>query len=384
MQTGMAFKLQRMRRVMYRSVLACLFAAATGFVLAQDTSPNRPSENSADSSSIQTIVPATSSRPPTGIGLGALLDDPDWLQTQRPRLAVALTNEPDSSPFSLMPDAGEYLAGYSNDSTPAVSWSLEAWQMNTASLAHIQCSSASRTLESFLVENCRFVDQPTPASAVNLVQIEGRWMAAPGLQVGLGAFSGQQPMMAPSALGPMAVDLPTVGPMMIDSADMVDDVDGLSMNLSFGLQVGRIGDLILDLELSRYRRTPDSFSVRNGLFDGSNGLLGIPAGLNALQSQYQTAGQLGLGWRKNQFRADLVGQYRELPYWFGSEMSGEGFNSFDIEFSWRAPINSSISVGVSNVLNARPDAAGIGDGAMEDSIDSIYGRIPYVRYKHDL
>ena len=383
MQTGTALQLKRTHRVMPRFVLACLLAAATGFVLAQDVSSSPSSERSIESNAIQTIVPAASSRPPTGIGLGALLDDPEWLQTQRPRLAVALSSQPDSGPFSLMPAASEYVAGYSNDPTPAVSWSLEAWQMNTASLAHIQCSSASRTLESFLVENCRFVDQPTPASAVNLVQIEGRWMAAPGLQVGLGAFSGQESMMAQSALGPMAVDLPTVGPM-IDSADMVDDVDGLSMNLSFGLQVGRIGDLILDLELSRYRRTPDSFAIRNGLFDGSSGPLGVPSGLNALQSQYQTAGQLGLGWRKDQFRADLVGQYRELPYWFGSEMSGEGFNSFDIEFSWRAPINSSISVGVSNVLNARPDAASLGDGSMEDSIDSIYGRIPYVRYKHDL
>ena len=370
---------------MSRTVFTCLLVATAGVVLAQNSSSGSSStasdSNLADADAIQTIIPASSPRPPTGIGLGTLLDDPEWLQTQRPRLAVALASETNASPFSLMPDAHEFSTG-SSDTTPAVSWSLEAWQMNTASLAHIQCSSASRTLESFLVENCRFVDQPTPASAVNLVQIEGRWMAAPGLQVGLGAFSGQQPMMAQSALGPMAVNLPTVGPM-IDSADMIDDVDGVSMNLSFGLQVGRIGDLMLDLELSRYRRTPDSFSVRNGLLDSSVGI-GIPTGLKALQSQYQTAGQLGLGWRKDQFRADLIGQYRELPYWFGPEVSGEGFNSFDIEFSWRAPINSSISVGVSNVLNARPDAASIGDAAMEDSIDSIYGRIPYVRYKHDL
>ena len=383
MQTGMTSALKQVRRAMSRTLSACLFMVAAGVVLAQDSSSASSSaaNDPVDSDPIQTIIPASSTRPPTGIGLGTLLDDPEWLQTQRPRLAVALANETEANPFPLMPDVNEFTAGYS-DTTPAVSWSLEAWQMNTASLAHIQCSSASRTLESFLVENCRFVDQPTPASAVNLVQIEGRWMAAPGLQVGVGAFSGQQPMMAQSALGPMAVNLPTVGPM-IDSTDMVDDVDGVSMNLSFGLQVGRIGDLMLDLELSRYRRTPDSFSARNGLFDNSVGI-GIPTGLKALQSQYQTAGQLGLGWRKDQFRADLIGQYRELPYWFGPEVSGEGFNSFDIEFSWRAPINSSISVGVSNILNARPDAASIGDAAMEDSIDSIYGRIPYVRYKHDL
>ncbi|MEM7054428.1 MAG: hypothetical protein AAF446_07740, partial [Pseudomonadota bacterium] len=344
-----------------------------------DTSPADLCTETANS--IQTIHPDVVARPPAGLVLDALLGNSEGLQTQRPRLAVALGETGSAESFSLMPYS-EINGRDLDNTTPTVSWSLETWQMNTASLAHIQCSSASRTLESFLVENCRFVDQPTPSDAINLVQIEGRWMAAPGLQLGLGAFTGQQSMASESALGGMPINLPAVGPV-IDSADMVDEVDGLSMNLSFGLQVGRIGDLMLDLELSRYRRTPDSFAFGNGLLDA--GLYNIFAGgLYALQSQYQTAGQLGLGWRKNQFSADLVGQYRELPYWFGPEVSGEGFNSFDIEFSWRAPINSSISVGVSNVLNARPDAASIGDAAMENSIDSIYGRIPYVRYKHDL
>ena len=68
----------------------------------------------------------------------------------------------------------------------------------------------------------------------------------------------------------------------------------------------------------------------------------------------------------------------------GEELQGEGFRSFDIEFSWRTPVRSSISVGVSNVLNRLPGAAGSADQAMEEAVDGIYGRIPYVRYKHDL
>ena len=364
-------------RAMGLIVFCCVMLTAPVFADAQDD----PSTAALENNAVEFIVHDAEQRPPAGLGLGALLDNPEWLETQRPRLAVALgDNGPDSS-FSLLPYSALDAEQIENAS-PAVSWSLEAWQLNTASLAHIQCSSASRTLESFLVENCRFVDQPTPSDAVNLVQVEGRWMAAPGLQLGLGAFTGQQSMASETTFGIMPVNLPAVGPML-DSSDMVDDVEGLSMNLSFGLHVGRIGDLMLDLELSRYRRSPDSLTFSNGMMDAglSNGIV---SGLYALQSQYQTAGQLGLGWRKNQFSADLVGQYRELPYWFGPEARGEGFNSFDIEFSWRAPINSSISVGITNVLDARPDAASLGDRAMENSMDSIYGRIPYVRYKHDL
>ncbi|MEM1081164.1 MAG: hypothetical protein AAGH65_06240 [Pseudomonadota bacterium] len=300
---------------------------------------------------------------------------------QRPRLSVALPAASSTSAYSILPYATPASDQLPTQSAPAWSWSLDAWQMNTASLAHIQCSSASRTIESFLAEDCRFVDQPTPSSAVNLVEVEGRWMAAPGLQVGFGAFSGQQTAFGDGISGVMGGPVNTM--LIPGVAEAIDQVDGVSMNLSFGLQAGRIGDLILDLELSRYRRTPDSFSARNGLLDWTAG--GVPMGLTqSLDNQYQTAGQLGLGWRKDQFSADLIGQYRELPYWFGPDASGEGFNSFDIEFSWRAPINTSISVGVSNLLDSRPDASTLAEGAMEDSMDTIYGRIPYVRFQHDL
>mgnify|MGYP001082652107 CR=1 FL=1 len=316
----------------------------------------------------------------TGIG-SSHFHDVIPTESIRPKISVALPQST-AGPFAMLPFQSNAVRRADATARSRVSWSLEAWQMNTASLAHIRCSSASQTLETLIAQDCRFVDQPAPASAMNLFQVEGQWLAAPGLQLGLGAFTGQQPIMSSTTdpFGSAAASLPTRPIAALN--DVVDQVDGVSMNLSFGLQAGRIGDLILDLELSRYRRSPESFALRSGLFDAPAELGVNP--LNTMESQYQTAGQLGLGWRRNQFSADLVGQYQELPYWFGSEVGGEGFNSFDIEFSWRAPVNTSISVGISNVLDSRPEAANSVDQAMHDSIDSIYGRIPYVRFKHDL
>ena len=257
----------------------------------------------------------------------------------------------------------------------AFSWSLDAWEMKTASLAHIQCSRATRTIESFVVENCRFVDQPLPQDSANLIQIQGRWMAAPGLSLGAGAYSGRRWAAIPAG-------------SMIDSASpdlagggQTEELRGLNMNVSFGLSMGQIGSLLLDLQVERFRQTPSSLSSRPGLTPLARGNKqnGFADG-----SRYSNAGQLGLAWRGEQFGADLTGQYQELPYWMGERLEGEGFRSFDIELSWRAPFSSSISVGVSNVLDQLPDAANSTDQGVEEAVDGIYGRIPYVRYKHDL
>src|SRR5699024_8184458 len=80
----------------------------------------------------------------------------------------------------------------SGDRSP-FSWSLKAWQMNTASLAHIQCSQGMMTMDSYLAQDCRFVDRPLPSDSVNLLQVSGDWMAAPGLNLGISAFHGNEP-----------------------------------------------------------------------------------------------------------------------------------------------------------------------------------------------
>lgn len=287
---------------------------------------------------------------------------------QRPRLSVAL-------------ESGNRMRAFNGSDRPAISWSLDAWEMNTASLAHIQCSRAVRSIEHFLVEDCRFVNGPLPQPSTNLVQLSGQWLATPTLALGASVYSGQQPGPAP-LLQTQPIDTTTGLP------GTREQIDGVNLNLSFGLDLGSIGNLLLDLQVDRYRQRPEFFTSWYAV-DATGGSAMLSPWLSAtaidLGIDTQMSGELGIGWRGRNFGADLTGQYRELPYWFGEELQGEGFHSFDIEFSWRAPARSSISVGVSNVLNSLPGQVDRGgEPTLETAIDSIYGRIPYVRYKHDL
>ncbi|MDT8448637.1 MAG: hypothetical protein RQ847_00550 [Wenzhouxiangellaceae bacterium] len=341
---------------MKASIAILLTTLLTGAVFAADGAPSSqswrlPVPDDRPHEALDILFPGA----PLGFGRDAAFG-------QRPRLTVAVSPSP--GPLAL-------------DGLPSFSWSLEAWEMNTASLAHIQCSRATRTIETFVVEDCRFVDRPLPDNSPSLVQVRGRWMAAPGLNISAGAFAGHD--SAGDWLSPVhgAIGL---GPVR-------DEIRGVNFNVSFGLRMGQIGDLLLDLQLERYRRTPDPFSFSsNGPSMGLGPVSPFDnAGVRIADGgRYANASQIGVGWRGQNFGADLTGQYQELPYWFGDQLQGEGFRSFDLEFSWRAPARSSISVGVSNVLDRLPGAAHASKQHVEETVDGIFGRIPYVRYKHDL
>ena len=58
--------------------------------------------------------------------------------------------------------------------------------------------------------------------------------------------------------------------------------------------------------------------------------------------------------------------------------------TFDVHFTWRTPWNANLSVGASNLLNAGSEDSGPKDNALSDPFESVYGRIPYVRYQQDL
>jgi hypothetical protein len=257
----------------------------------------------------------------------------------------------------------------------AFSWSLKAWQMNTASLAHIQCSQGMMTMNSYLAQDCRFVDQPLPSDSVNLLQVSGDWMAAPGLQLGFSAFRGDE---TPSrAEQPFAFDLDPELLARRPSETTVDGaVEGLDVNVSFGIQTERIGDFLVGLQLARYRQ-------RMSLAE-----LGMPFESLGTRNDtlYSNSAQVLLGWRRGNFSGEMMGHHRELPLWMGADQAPGTLNSFDLEFSWHAQRNASLSIGVSNVMDAAPraDEASADAAALEDPLESVYGRIPYVRYKQDL
>jgi hypothetical protein len=257
----------------------------------------------------------------------------------------------------------------------AFSWSLEAWQLNTASLAHIQCNHHSLTMDAFVAEDCRFVDQPLPENSVNLVQVRGEWMAAPGLRLGASAFHGQQQAGARGSYGPtpLLAHSTALAPLTPFGTGQTQSMDGLDLNLSFGISTDRVGDFLVGLQVARYRQRMSMIEL--GLTDDPI------AGLGAMH-HYANSAQLSLGWRRGNFGGDLMSNYRDAPIWLAGSSNQASFNSFDLEFSWR-PRNAALSIGISNVLDTAP-RLDEPDAALDDPLEQVFGRIPYVRYKHDL
>jgi hypothetical protein len=68
---------------------------------------------------------------------------------------------------------------------------------------------------------------------------------------------------------------------------------------------------------------------------------------------------------------------------FLNRESLDSMSTFDVHFTWHTPWKANLSVGTSNVLGAGVEE-GSGNNKNTDRFESIYGRIPYVRYQQDL
>lgn len=211
-----------------------------------------------------------------------------------------------------------------------------------------------------------------PQGSVNLVRVSGQWTAAPGLDVNLSAFSARSSEPDFSAVADSFL-FPGTEPL----AGMRSG-EGVDAGISFGIANDRVGDFLIGLQVARYRQRMSLLDLGlsgNGAFSGGD------------WERYANSAQLAVGWRRGRFSGDLLGSARDVPVLLAPGQYGQAvLNSFDLEFSWQAVRNASITIGISNVLDTAPRNLDdpVVDMGLDDSVDQIYGRIPYVRYKHDL
>lgn len=150
------------------------------------------------------------------------------------------------------------------------------------------------------------------------------------------------------------------------------ETSGLDVEFQVGLTMDSAGDVRLGLQLTR-------------VLDASYNMASTYApGLQnwTIANPFDSA-KMNFDWSKGNFSGGIQGFYREQVQFLNRE-DLDSSTTFDVHFSWRAPWNAKLSVGTTNVLNAGSEAKGKADTGMRDPFESVYGRIPYVRYQQDL
>jgi len=255
------------------------------------------------------------------------------------------------------------------------------------SMGSIQCMNGTLRADSYIASGCRFVNEP-------LAKTDQRRMNL-GAQMGFGNASAsidwftqdsdmnqsgarqQNPLGSKIAMGNSLLS-PNLGNPLLASAGndpmqyLNSEASGVNLNLNVGIATDTKGDIRLGLAFTRV------------LDAGYQGLYSYGEDTMSwtLAEPFNSA-RMNLEWKNGAFSSGIQGFYRDSVD-FLNRNSVDSLTTFDVHFTWRTPWNANLSVGASNVLNAGADSKVTTDTQQVDPFESIYGRIPYVRYKQDL
>jgi hypothetical protein len=252
-------------------------------------------------------------------------------------------------------------------------------------LGSIHCENGVLAPDSYTASGCYFVDQPGTPS-LNTLSLGANYTLGSSARAAINLF--QQEAGAGNTLtGPRTeglnlplAGLPGVGYLGVGGGltgespgFLQSEVSGIDLEFQVGVATDRAGEMRLGLQLTRildgsYQAHEDNGS---GLSDWS---LSSPA----------DSARLSFDWSKGSFSGGVQSFYR-APMQFMNRAEVESMTTFDVHFTWRTPWNANLSVGASNVLNAGTEESGTADSVLTtDPFESVYGRIPYVRYQQDL
>ena len=247
------------------------------------------------------------------------------------------------------------------------------------SLGSIQCVNGTLRADSYTASGCRFVNEPLATSSQEQFNLGARldlgnasasvsWFtrAAETRQSG-GSLLATDSLLSPNLANPL------LSPVTSDPLQYLNsEASGVNLNFKVGITTDTRGDVQLGLAFSR---------VLEADFQGMYSQ-GADALSWTLAEPFNTS-RMNLEWSKGAFSTGIQGYYRDSVD-FLNRSSLDSMTTFDVHFTWRTPWNANLSVGASNVLNAGADSASNADNPPVDPLESIYGRIPYVRYKQDL
>jgi hypothetical protein len=254
-------------------------------------------------------------------------------------------------------------------------------------LGSIQCVNGTLRADSYTASGCRFVNDTFATSEQQLAELGARldfrnatasvnWFTQQSDvdQASVRQLNrvGGQATMADSLLSPNLGN-PLLAPAVGDPLQYLNsEASGVDLNFKVGITTDTRGDVHLGLAFSR---------ILDAEYDGLY-TQGAEAFSWTLAEPFNSA-RMDLEWSKGAFSTGVQGYYRDSVDFLNRD-SVDALTTFDVHFTWRTPWNANLSVGASNVLNAGTQSSVSTDNQPVDPLESIYGRIPYVRYKQDL
>ncbi len=255
------------------------------------------------------------------------------------------------------------------------------------SLGSIQCMNGTLRSDSYTASGCRFVDEPYATSEYRQFKLGAQYETG-NAAVSLNWFTQQtelsQPgvnqlnrtggatMLSDSLLTPGLAN-PLLSPTNGDPMQQfANEASGVDLNFRVGVTTDNRGDIRLGLAFSRVLDAD-----YQGIYANNHDPLSW-----TLAEPFNSA-RMNIEWSGGAFSGGIQGYYRDSVD-FLNRNSVDSLTTFDVHFTWRTPWNGNLSVGTSNILNAGAEDPGNVENQPVDPLESVYGRIPYVRYKQDL
>lgn len=256
------------------------------------------------------------------------------------------------------------------------------------SLGSIHCINGILRPDSYTASGCQFVNESYATSHSNRISLGARYDTG-NASASINWFTRNADLSSPGArqlnmasgisAAPDRLLMPGLGNPLLAASANVDPLQqfkghatGVDLDFRVGIATDNKGDIRLGLAFSHVLDAD-----YQGIYSNSQSPLSwtLAEPFNSLR--------MNLEWNRGNFSSGIRGFYRE-PVNFLNRSSLDSLTTFDVHFSWKTPWNANLSVGASNILNAGAEDANNADMQANDPLESIYGRIPYVRYQQDL
>ncbi len=255
-------------------------------------------------------------------------------------------------------------------------------------LGSIHCMNGILRPDSYTASGCQFVNDSYASSQSRHISLGARYDSG-NASASINWFTQNTDLSNPGArqlnmasalaVTPDSLLMPGLGnPLLVSSAytdplhQFKGQTTGVDLDFRVGIATDNKGDIRLGLAFSHVLD-----ANYQGIYSNTQNPLSW-----TLAEPFNSA-RINVEWSRGNFSSGIRGFYRE-PVNFLNRNSVDSLTTFDVHFPWKTPWNANLSVGASNILNAGSEETTKVDMQASDPLESIYGRIPYVRYQQDL